>query len=83
MRPNPPPLTRDDLLAIQARNKGNPDVRSLLMEVKRLRALVLRSHDVLRLAEAGHSVAPQIAPVLKQELDQEPVVLEQQPVAGD
>jgi len=35
-------LTKDDLTAIQERSADSPDVRALLWEVARLRALALR-----------------------------------------
>ena len=41
-------LKKDDLKAIQDRNPDSPDVRALLWEVARLRALALRTHDYLR-----------------------------------
>lgn len=43
-----PPLTREDLTAIQERNHNSPDVRALLWEIRRLRAVLLRSHDYFR-----------------------------------
>jgi hypothetical protein len=70
------PLTREDLLSIQARNKGNADVRALLLEVKRLRALALRAHDYVKQSPTS-SVAQLIADGLKRDFDVEPVVLEQ------
>jgi hypothetical protein len=36
-----PPLTREQLVEIQERNKDNPDVFALLWEIKRLRASAL------------------------------------------
>jgi hypothetical protein len=43
-----PALTKDDLTAIQERSADSPDVRALLWEVARLRALALRTHDRVR-----------------------------------
>ena len=43
-----PPLSKDDLLAIQTRSRENADVRALLWEVKRLRARVLRADQLQR-----------------------------------
>lgn len=44
-----PPLTRDDLVAIQERNPGNTDVRSLFWEAKRLRAFALYVDQLQRI----------------------------------
>ncbi len=40
------PLTADQLRAIRERQPWNPDVMALLWEVKRLRAALLRLHQV-------------------------------------
>lgn len=45
--PFKPPLTVETLQAIQERNHGSEDVRTLLWEIKRLRAMLLRA-DQLR-----------------------------------
>jgi hypothetical protein len=70
------PLTREDLVAIQDRNPDSADVRALLWEVKRMRALLLRSHDYFRQSPTS-SVAQMIADRLRGELDEEPAVKEQ------
>lgn len=70
------PLTRADLTAIQDRNPYSADVRALLWEVKRLRALVLRSHDFFRQPPTS-STASIMAGNLRALLDEEPVVKEQ------
>lgn len=70
------PLTRDDLLAIQGRNPDSADVRTLLWEIKRLRALALRTHDYFRQAP-GSSTAQMLAERARAELEAEPVVKEQ------
>jgi len=44
-----PPLTRADLIAIQERNSGSADVRALLWEVKRFRALALYVDQLKRI----------------------------------
>jgi hypothetical protein len=41
-----PPLTLDQLKAIQERNLGNPDVMTLLWEAKRLRAMLATAYEV-------------------------------------
>jgi hypothetical protein len=38
-------LIKADLTAIQERDADSPDVRALLLEAARLRALALRTHD--------------------------------------
>lgn len=43
-----PPLTRAQLQEIQARNPDNADVRALLWEIKRLRAIVVRADQLQR-----------------------------------
>lgn len=70
------PLTRDDLIAIQDRNPDSVDVRALLWEVKRMRALLLRSHDYFRQAPASQT-ASIMADTLRGLLEEEPVVKEQ------
>lgn len=71
-----PPLGKDELRDIQDRNPDSPDVRALLWEVKRLRALVLRSHDYFR-QTASSSTAIMLAEAMRRDLNAEPVVLEQ------
>lgn len=70
------PLTREQLTEIQDRNLDSADTRALLWEVKRLRALVLRTHDYFRLAPTS-STAAMLLERLRGELDAEPVVREQ------
>lgn len=70
-----PPLTRTDQVAIQERNPDSVDVRALLWEVKRLRALALRTHDLLR--QGSSSTGAMIANSLRTTLEEEPVVQEQ------
>lgn len=71
-----PPLTKDDLIAIRDRN-DNPDVRALLWEVKRLRGLVLRTSDMVRLLDDRGGPAGILIEGMRQALKDEPVVLEQ------
>ena len=71
-----PALTKDDLKAIQDRNPDSPDVRALLWEVARLRALALRTHDYFR--QGSSSTAHILGESLREMLDDEPVVQEQQ-----
>ena len=70
-----PALTKDDLKAIQDRSPDSPDVRALLWEVARLRALALRTHDYFR--QASSSTALILADSLRTILEDEPVIQEQ------
>jgi len=70
-----PALTKDDLKAIQDRNSDLPDVRELLWEVARLRALALRTHDYFRQGSSSTSLI--LAESLREMLEDEPVVQEQ------
>jgi hypothetical protein len=68
-------LTKSDLTAIQERNADSPDVRALLWEVARLRALALRTHDYFR--QGSSSTALILADSLRKILADEPAVQEQ------
>lgn len=70
-----PALTKDDLRAIQDRNPDAPDVRALLWEVARLRALALRTHDYFR--QGTSTTALVMAESLRGMLEAEPVIQEQ------
>jgi hypothetical protein len=70
-----PALTKDDLTAIQERSADSLDVRVLLWEVARLRALALRTHDYFR--QGSSSTAPILADSLRTMLEDEPVIQEQ------
>jgi hypothetical protein len=70
-----PALTRDDLTAIQERSAESPDVRTLLWEVARLRALALRTHDYFRQGSSSTSLI--LAESLRTMLEAEPVIQEQ------
>jgi hypothetical protein len=70
------PLTRDQLQEIQERNPASPDVRTLLWEIKRLRALTLRTHDYVR-QDATSSTAAMLGDRLREDLENEPCVKEQ------
>lgn len=43
--PNPPPLTREQLLDIQDRRRDDPDIKALLYDVHRLRQLAVLSRQ--------------------------------------
>ena len=68
-------LTKGDLKAIQQRNPDSSDVRVLLWEVARLRALALRTHDYFR--QGSSSTALILADSLRTMIEDEPVVKEQ------
>jgi hypothetical protein len=68
-------LAKADLTAIQDRNPDSPDMRALLWEVARLRALALRTHDYFR--QGSLSTAPILADSLRTMLEDEPVIREQ------
>ena len=68
-------LMKDDLKAIQDRNPDSPDVRALLWEVARLRALALRTHDYFR--QGSSSTALILSDSLRTMVEDEPVVKEQ------
>jgi hypothetical protein len=71
-----PALTREDLIAIRDRNKGQEDVVALLWEVHRLRAVALRSHDYFR-QQPTSSTAHMLADAMIRILEEEPAVKEQ------
>ncbi len=72
-----PALTKDDLLAIQARSRNDPDVRALLWEVKRLRAMVLRADQLQRALGPLGGGPGAILHAMRLDLQTEPCVLEQ------
>jgi len=75
-----PPLTRDDLAAIQDRSSNSPDTRALLWEIARLRALVLRTHDYFR--QGTSTTAIVMGESLLTILEDEPVIGEQRKSEG-
>lgn len=72
-----PALTKHDLLAIQNRNMSNSDVRGLLWEIKRLRAMVLRSDQLQRALGPLGGGPGAILDAMRLDLQVEPCVLEQ------
>ena len=70
-----PALTKEDLKAIQERGADSADVRALLWEVARLRALALRTHDYFR--QGTSTTAIVMGESLRALLEAEPVVQEQ------
>jgi len=71
-----PPLTKETLVEIQDRNPESADVRALLWEVKRLRALALYADQLQRML--GTLPGPQgaILDTLREKLKDEPCVNE-------
>jgi hypothetical protein len=43
-KPEPQPLTREQLIALARRRGRDPEVRALLLEIKRLRGVVLQTY---------------------------------------
>lgn len=70
------PLTREELQAIHDRNRDSADIRTLLWEISRLRALTLRTHDYFRQSPTS-STGQMMAERVRADLDAEPVVREQ------
>ena len=82
-----PPLTRDQLRAIWQR-APSPAVRLLLWEIHRLRALVLRANDFVRMAKHRgaakqmDTTSSALLDGLRQSLEGEPVVKEDEARRG-
>ncbi len=70
-----PALTKEDLKGIQERGADSADVRALLWEVARLRALALRTHDYFR--QGTSTTALVMGESLRAMLEAEPVIQEQ------
>jgi hypothetical protein len=73
--PFKPPLTRDQLVEIQERNKDSADVFMLLWEIKRLRAVVLQADQLQRSIEVGGGPG-MVLQALRNTLKDEPCVKE-------
>jgi hypothetical protein len=71
-----PPLTRADLVAIQERNPGRADVRALLWEVKRFRALALYVDQLQRILGALPGPQGDVLEAIRAQLEDEPCVKE-------
>lgn len=69
------PLTREQLSAIQERNRENPDVIALLWEIKRLQAVALRFDQIMRSTKEG-MIPLMLRNVIEEELNNEPAVFE-------
>ena len=70
------PLPTDELRAIRERQPWNPDVIALLWEVKRLRSVVLRLHQVSGDLKRPASLMGEIYDDLMAGLAEEPCVIE-------
>lgn len=71
-----PPLTKSDLQDIQDRRQDDADVRALLWEVARLRALVLYADQLQRELPTMSGPQGAILDALRQMLKEEPCVKE-------
>lgn len=71
-----PLLTRADLVAIQERNPGSADVRALLWEVKRFRALALYVDQLHRILGTLPGPRGDVLQAIRAQLEVEPCVRE-------
>jgi hypothetical protein len=71
-----PPLTRADLVAIQERNLESADVRTLLWEVKRFRALALYVDQLQRILGTLPGPQGDVLEAIRAQLENEPCVKE-------
>jgi hypothetical protein len=71
-----PPLTRADLVAIQERNPESTDVRALLWEVKRFRALTLYVDQLQRILGTQPGPQGDVLQAIRAQLEEEPCVKE-------
>lgn len=71
-----PPLPTDQLREIQERNRDSSDVRALLWEVKRLRAVILYADQLQRMLTTLPGPQGAILDTLRDKLKDEPCVKE-------
>jgi len=71
-----PPLTKETLIEIQARNLHSADVRALLWEVKRLRALALYVDQLQRMLGTLSGPQGMLLESIREQLKNEPCVNE-------
>jgi hypothetical protein len=71
-----PPLTRADLVVIQERKPGSADVRALLWEVKRFRALALYVDQLQRILGTLPGPQVDVLQAIRAQLEEEPCVKE-------
>jgi predicted N-formylglutamate amidohydrolase len=74
--PFKPPLSFDELKAIQDRNADNTDVRNLLWEIRRLHAVVLRADQLARSMPEASGAIGMIAEELRRQIKDDPAVLQ-------
>ncbi|CAB3859657.1 hypothetical protein LMG26788_02195 [Achromobacter pulmonis] len=78
-----PPLSADELRAIRERQPWNPDVIALLWEVKRLRSMLLRLHQVCGDLKRPASLMGEIYDDLLAGLAVEPCVIERDQMTAE
>lgn len=71
-----PPLTKDELQAIQARNLDSPDIHAALWEIARLRSLVLYMDQLQRMLGTLPGQQGDLLESIRQKLADEPCVKE-------
>lgn len=77
------PLTADQLRAIRERQPWNPDVMALLWEIKRLRSVLLRLHQVSGDLKRPASLMGEIYDDLMDGLAKEPCVVERDQMTAE
>ncbi|MFY2645677.1 hypothetical protein [Achromobacter insuavis] len=77
------PLSAEQLRAIRERQPWNPDVIALLWEVKRLRSVVLRLHQVSGDLKRPASLMGEIYDDLMAGLAEEPCVIERDQMTAE
>lgn len=77
------PLTFDELRAIRERQPWNADVIALLWEIKRMRSMLLRLHQVSGDVKRPTSIIRVVYDELMEELRVEPCVIEQQQLVSE
>lgn len=77
------PLSTDELRAIRERQPWNPDVIALLWEVKRLRSMLLRLHQVSGDLKRPASLMGEIYDDLLAGLAVEPCVIERDQMTAE
>lgn len=77
------PLTYSELRAIRERQPWNPDVLALLWEVKRLRSVLLRMHQVSGDLKRPASLMGEIYDDLMEGLAAEPCVIERDQMTAE
>ena len=81
--PFKPPLPTDELRAMRERQPWNPDVIALLWEVKRLRATLLRLHQLRGNFPRPGGMMGQLHDDLMRQMDTEPCIIERDKVVKE